>query len=474
MIRLRHSSEQASWGLQAPAIGLPAPRVGALGRCLLLVAIWTLVAAPHLSVAAQTGTPVPTLVVAKRLDLAALTLRPSDLEAVGLSGFGMANQSALRDAETDAFLQAGGDPDETADRLATYVETSFQYRYVGSMLRPRVPLERLPSGLVAAEQRISTAVSRYATAQGAATGYAFTEGALDDPRGRDVPGTRTFGDESELTRSRGNDPETGDRLRRLELSFRVGNLVAEVTIVDYADNEPEVATVEQLAELLLARIERGVMLGPGLSPRALRITPLAPWIEEGRLRDFYVRIDRVEEPTFSQIVTAIREGRETPAPSLAPPGTVLPQDTYMFWTPVGEGDPLELPLYVSWIDRYESEQQASASLRAVTTDLGPGYTNVRELAQIAEPVGEDSRTFAYHFEGDPTATVRGYVVVARIGEVIVRVQADGPDGVQRRGVTAVAQRQVACEQALQICAPLPMAEVVAWLQPEPPASAAEP
>ena len=474
MIRLRNSIEQALQWLTVLAIGATRRRMIAPGRWLLLVAICTLVAAPKLGVVAQSGTPVPTLVVAKRLDLAALTLRPSDLAALGLHGFGLANQSSLRDAETDALLQAGGDPVEAAVRLAAYRDAEFQYRYVGSMLRPKVPLVRLPSGLVAAEQRITTAVSRYATSFGAAAGFAFTEGDHDDRRGRDVPGTRTFGDESELTRSRATDPETGERLRQLELSFRAGNLVAEVTIIDYAGNEPQVATAEQLAELLLARIERDLLLGPGLSPRVLRLTPLIPWIEEGRLRDFYTRIDRIEEPTFGQIATAIREGRGTPIPSRAPEDSVLPQDTYMFWTPVGEGDPLEIPLYVTWLDRFESHQQASAALAAVTTDLGPGYTNVRELDQVAEPIGDESRSFAYRFEGDPAAPVRGYVVVVRIGAVIVRVQADGPNGVQRTGVTALAQRQVACAHALQICAPLPMPDALAWLQPATPTSAEEP
>jgi hypothetical protein len=129
---------------------------------------------------------------------------------------------------------------------------------------------------------------------------------------------------------------------------------------------------------------------------------------------------------------------------------------------------------VSWIDRFESRQQASAALKAVKTDLGPGYTSGRELTQIAEQLGEESRTFAYRFEEDPTATVRGYVVVARVGDIIVRVQADGPNGVQLTGVAALAQRQVACARALQLCAPLPMADALAWLQPGALTSAEEP
>jgi hypothetical protein len=70
--------------------------------------------------------------------------------------------------------------------------------------------------------------------------------------------------------------------------------------------------------------------------------------------------------------------------------------------------------------------------------------------------------------------VRGYVAVARVGNIIVRVQADGPNGVQLTGVTALARLQAACARALQICAPLPAADARAWLEPGAPTSVEEP
>lgn len=425
---------------------------------VFILATGILLAPQGLVATAQDATPLPLASNDFAIDLAALTLRPQDLDALGLGGFGLANQSSLRDAQADALLQAGGDSLQAAERLADYQQNGFQRRYVGSLLKPDLPLVRLPSGLVAAEERISTAVAEYATAEGATLSFAFMEGEMDDAGGQDVPGTRVFGDESEITRSTGIDTQTGDPIQRLELTFRLGNHIGEATIVDFHNVEPDVETIEQLGEALVVNIERGRdEPGPHFSPRVLRITPLAPWIESGRLRDFYVRLDRIEEPMFAQIVAAVRAGQE-PLPSATPiaESALGPTDTYMFWTPVGNGDPITLPLYVTWIDRFDSPEKASAALKAVTTDLGPGYFNVRELAVIAETVGNESRTFAYRYDGDPDVTVRGYVVMSRIDNILVRTQVDAPEGVRREGVATLAQRQVACLEQPEVCEPVPM------------------
>jgi hypothetical protein len=404
------------------------------------------------------ATPVGTPAPAPQLDLAAVTLRPSDLASIGLTGFGLANESSLRDAATDAIVQADGDAMEVTERLHSYREAGLQYRYLGSLLRPKVPLTHLPSGLVAAEQRISTAVSEFATAEGAAASFAFLEGTLDNQPGQDVPGTRIFGDESALTRSTGYEIETGNPVQRLELAFRVDNLVADVEIVDFDNIEPDVATIEQLGDLLMARIEQApAQGGPNLSPRVLRIAPLVPWIEKGRLRDFYIRLEGRDEPMFAQIVAAMREGSATspPATPVAADG-LLPEATYMFWTPVGEGQVIDLPLYVVWLNRYDSPELAAAALQAVTTDLGPGYVNVRELSPPTVQPGDESRWFAYRYEGDPAGPVRGHLVITRVGSFLIRLQADGPVGVRRAGVTALSERQVACLQVMDACEPIPM------------------
>jgi hypothetical protein len=397
-------------------------------------------------------------------DLAAMTLTPSDLASHGLPGFGLANQSSMRDAETDALVQADGDTLQAARRLAVYEENGFRARYVGSLLRPVVPLEPLSSGLVAAKMRISTSVAEFTTTEGAAAVFAFNEREMDDAPGEDVPGTREFGAESELTRSTGTEPTTGRSLRRLELAFRFDSTIAEVNIVDFGNVEPEIETAERLGAALLAKIELGrADADPGLSTRVLRLSPMAPWIENARLRDFYTRRERVSEPMFAQVVDAIRN--EVPLqvnPSVTDDGIDPPLSTYMFWTPVGEGDPLALPLYVVWINQYASPAQAGAAVAALSTDLGPGYVDVLE-SQVDATIGDESREFTYRYEGDPTGAVQGHLITARLGDIVVLTQVDGPDEIAAAGVRDLASAQIACLESQAPCVPKPALMALAAL-----------
>lgn len=405
----------------------------------------------------------------RQLDLSSLVLRPSDLADQGMEGFGLGNQSSARDVLTESMVQARGDEFEAARRLGAYREAGFRVRYVASMLRPRLPLTRLPSGLVTANARITSSVTEFASAEGAAASFALMEGDLDDVDGRDLPNARQIGEQSEVTLSRGREIETREPFRRLELSFRTGNLIGEVTIVNYDTDPPELELIEDLGDLLLARIEEArADPSPQISTRVARIWPFEPWISEAAMRDYYVRLDGRAEPTFAEIVNGLERGLDLADASVPPipDEAVRPLDTYLYWTPVGTGERLEIPLYVAWVDRYPSPQQATAALSAVTNDLGAGYVDVQELPNITEPIGDGVRAFAYRYEGDPNFPVSGHLVIARIGEYLVRVQADGPDGVRRQGVAAMARYQIAClESTDSFCLAIPVDEAVRALYP---------
>jgi hypothetical protein len=375
-----------------------------LGLLVVLVLVWM----PPLVAITQSATPVPMFEPAHLLDLAALTLQPTDLIDVGLSGFGLANQSSLREPETDAYLQAGGDPLETAERLDVDRETGLRARYVSSLLRPEEPLERLPSGLIAADQRISSAVAEYASVDDAATAFAIFEGPLDHEEGIDIPGTRPFGDESEITRSSATDSETGQPLQRLD--------------------------------------------------------PMAPWIEDGQVHDFYTHIYGRDEVEFAQLVTAIREGSAAPEPATPFAGDdPHPRHIYVFSSPVGEGAALDLPHYATWISLYASHEHAAADLQSLTLELGPGYADVRELPGVADEMSHPSRVFVYSYAAPSTPPVRGYVVITQVGNAVIRVLVDSPDGVRRAGVQAIAERQSACLLVAEECQPMPMEEATSLL-----------
>jgi hypothetical protein len=400
-------------------------------------------------------------------DLAAMTLTPSELAALGLPGFGLANLSSLRNAETDAIVQSDGDALQAARRLSENDANGFRARYVGSLLRPAIPLETVSPGRLASEIRVSTSVTEFTSSEGAAAAFAFNEGELDDAPGEDVRGTRVFGDESELTRSTGTEGTTGRPLQRLELAFRLDSTIGEVNIVNYENIEPEIETAERLGAALLAKVELGrANADPGLSTRVLRLSPMATWIENARVRDFYTRRDRVSEPTFAQIVDAIRN--EVPLnvnPSALADRADPPLSSYMYWTPVGEGDPLELPLYVVRINQYASSSQAAAAVAQLSTDLGRGYTDVAEIEDEVV-IGDESRTFSYRYEGDTTGAVQGHLVTSRLGDTVVHTQVDGPQVIAANGAYYLARAQVACLETQETCAPMPALIALAELTTE--------
>ena len=134
----------------------------------------------------------------------------------------------------------------------------------------------------------------------------------------------------------------------------------------------------------------------------------------------------------------------------------------MFWTPVGDGDPLQLPLYVVWLDRYASNEDAEAAISGLSTELGEGYVDVVE-AEVGGGIGDQSREFSYVYVGDPTGTVQGHLVVARAGAIVIRTQVDSPDGVASTGVRALATVQATCLQQQDACVPMPALDALAAL-----------
>jgi hypothetical protein len=395
------------------------------------------------------------------VDTAALTLRPSDLAALGLPSYGHANASSLRDPVTDSQLEAGGDPAETAALLQLAQETGFISRHVGSLLQPQVPLARLPSGLIAAEKRVTSAVAEFATAEGASR--AFT--VLTAPDGNSavtiVRSGQTFGDESVLRRSRGRDSESGSRLKSLDLVFRRDNLLAGVRIIDYTGNAPTIAMIEALGTRLLENIEqRRGEAAPGLGPRMLRMAPLLALVETGRVHDYYMRIDGRNEAEYADVVAAIHAGQPPVSPVATPEleaGSSQPVATYLFSAPVGV-DSGHDPFYVNRLVVYDETAQAAAALRGLGTALGPGYDDVQEVAALQTVPGATMRVYAYSFTQPDHPQGSGYLVVSQIGALLSVLQVDSPLGVSQAGVEALAQKQVACLQVAENCSPILIAE----------------
>src|SRR5215211_6000312 len=222
------------------------------------------------------------------LDLAAMALTPVDLDAIGLTGFGQ-QTSAFLDLEEQAeqFTRARAIAPSMDEDLAVAVSglaaAGFQRRYqrqLGLSAHPGAPPSRLRTF-------VAPYVIEYASVEGAATGFTLLETEGAGTGMTDVSGTRVVGDRSEITRFR-RVSDSGDTYRALDLTFQVDNLVAGVTLGEFGDRQPDSATVEALAELLLTKVQRSQAgSGPGLSNLVLRLA--GPDIETRS--DEYGRLD---------------------------------------------------------------------------------------------------------------------------------------------------------------------------------------
>jgi hypothetical protein len=154
------------------------------------------------------------------------------------------------------------------------------------------------------------------------------------------------------------------------------------------------------------------------------------------------------------VVEAIRRGTGLELASTDPaagagPGT--PFATYVFATPMGEGSALDLPYYAVWLDRYAGSERAAVALGAVTTDLGPGYRDVKELPADATGLGDNARVFSYRFSEPDEPEEQGYMVLSQVGDTTIRLLVDSPIGVREEGVIALDEQQVACVQSAAPC-----------------------
>jgi hypothetical protein len=388
---------------------------------------------------AQEASPVASPAAEGRpLDLAAMALQPADLAE---PGFGT-GWSELADAASLAEHLAL-DVDVPVTEILTGLNDAGYLRRYELWLERGYPQDvatpEAPPGIV--EKRVVSAVTEYATAEGAAAGFALIERGLEDqaavqeigPRTtpyEDVPLTTEIGDEAEATRYGHITPDTGVPVQNLNLTVRVGNLIADVIVEDHRNNPPDVAEAEVLAATLLARIEAVQTDGaPGLSNLVIRPTG------ESQV-DTYLARDGRAIPIFGESPAQAEASRQSIGNAT---------DVYGVERVLGE-----FPYLLARLYRFPSAEDAASWLteQPELTIAVPntGYVDVTEVAD-AETLGEASRVFRYGFPLDATTTAYGYAVYARVGDIVARVQVDSVPEAPLASVLELAQAQVRCLQA---------------------------
>ncbi len=388
---------------------------------------------------ARPDRPLPVLVAGAQettspvLDLAAAMLSPLDHELRDYIHLGAFTESLAGEAEAIAAYRGQGTrPDDVARRLKA---AGWQTKYVVML------------GNAGASESPSTIVRSYATlfttAEGAADGFVFQEDERGVVAASDVPLSTQFGDEAELTQERGISSTTGRPFRSLDLTFRLGRIVAGVTVISYASAhqaDPDHAFVEALASLLAHRLTTLSASAAALGRAVLRL------VDDGRylpiLDDAYYRRDRQDIPID-----------ESPAATNARILTYRDaRDVYQLFQTIP--DDVAILLSITQY-RFADATSASSWMANASRIIGanPFYQNL-DIAPVSEPLGEEAVGFWFS-PGGRTATAA--IVVVRRGSDIVRVQLVPQEGAQQialSAVVALAQLQLSCADGGRCSVPL--------------------
>jgi hypothetical protein len=408
-------------------------------RCLASVAVLLVVlAALDLrpgSGLAQEGLPAatplgPSPAVVRELDLAAMALLPPDLEALGISGYGVDVGSLLTlDEQAE---RVAPDLGQNSTEVASGLDAAgFRRRYELQLGLPQ-QLGETPTRLQAF---IASYILEYATAAGATAGFSLLEHEAAAGM-HDVPEARVFGDRSEVTRLQAL-PLSNQPYQALDLTFQVGNLVAGVTLAELTGQEPTLMTIEALGERLLAKVQAGqTAAGPGLSNRILRLGGQG---FEFRA-DEYGRIGGEMVPGYNETAAELAERASRYGEAI---------DVYGVWLSLPGGPSPQADVYYSsLLHRFADAEVARAWLGE---ERDPAAIGPNIIAAISVPgaatIGEESRTLRLTIQRNRGETSEGYLIFTRVGAEVVRVQVVGTQGLPLSAVETLARAQLACLQS---------------------------
>ena len=183
----------------------------------LLSAVLILMAVLAMPVSAQSPAPAP--------DLPALTIVPADLDQSGWLHQG-AYVHSIADAARDRadYIGQGADADEVTERLTSI---GWQREYINFLSHPSGSDPTQP------DQITRSYVTQYTGEEGARAGFEYLEDESKVTAAKDLPLDRAYGQQAELTSESGFSTQTGRQFRSLDLTFRMGALIAGVNIIQY-------------------------------------------------------------------------------------------------------------------------------------------------------------------------------------------------------------------------------------------------
>lgn len=365
------------------------------------------------------------------LDLAATALRPSDIGEPGWVHLGAFVQSLEAEAANFAVYKGHGlSREEVAGHLRAF---GWRREYVSVLGLPSEADASVPSRIV------RSYVVEFGDAGGAAAGLVYLQDVSGVPTATDVPLDRALGEQAGATRDRGLSQ--GRPFRSLDVTFRMGNLVAGVTAINYpgvAFADPPLAKAETLAATLAGRLATAPAPGATIGGAVLRIAD--PGHSLTTYDDAYVRLGSADVPLADETAQA------TAARIATYEGAV---DVYQLWQGIDVGTAAGA-LYGVTLLRFPDAASATAWVRDLATILGknPFYGDLKPLSVPA--LGDQTTALAY-VPGGGTGQPRALLLAVRIGADVARVHLV-PQGklaaIPPEALQELARAQATCLRAL--------------------------
>ncbi|MGI8475016.1 MAG: hypothetical protein ACR2OO_01370 [Thermomicrobiales bacterium] len=337
-------------------------------------------------------------------DAAAVTLRPGDVAQPGWVHDGAFVERLDSEARNQAaYLGRGTSAESVAVKLTAM---GWQRMHVDELTLPSASSPAYPA------QRIRSYVTEYSTADGAAAGFTYLEDESTVPSAKDVPATRTFGQESELTLDRGVSALDGRTFRSLDLTFRIGALVAGVTLIVYPSKtvvDPQASVVEALGAILEARVRTPPGDGAGLGHAVARLALVDHKVVS--YDDAYLRIGGTDIPVSGESSGATSRRVRTYADAT---------DVYQLWQGIDVPSSAGLLIGVTLL-HFPTEAAAAAWVTHLQTILeaNPFYSHLRPID--GTPALEDQTIALSYAAGGGAETPRAVLVAVRVGSTVARV-----------------------------------------------------
>lgn len=393
--------------------------------CLLVFAAFVPVAA------AQPATPASG---SASLDLAAMTLTPADLDALGFEGYQVAD-GRTQTLDDRAAEQADDDTDQ-ADVATFLTGLGWVRGYRARLARP------IADGEEDFDALISSSVTQFEDETGAGT--AFTLNAdLDVREGNATPvaDAETIGDQSALLQLGEVTLDDGESRRGLRLQFQHDAFLGDIVVFSPPDQPLAEDDIQALATRLLERIEAVIADGaPDLSTKVLRWQGVG--LSDADL-DNYLKID-------GEAYEALGDSADERADDLVQYEDAT--DRYAY-----EAALTDTLFQSTTVVRFSSEDAASDWVQGAYDRADEDRAADEELEEVADaPTFGDESVALRYVSPAGDQEVELYGIIIRVGDVAVGVGVASLDALDPAGVFAMAEAQMACYDAGDCTASMPL------------------